>query len=443
MIRSLSFTLSLLLLMTSIAAQAAQHSKDYGYPLDNRYAATIIGTPAEYKAELPTYQQIPVEEYTLKVPGHREIPDVFWYERKGLRYAITAQDKKAPLVFAIAGTGAGHRSAKMRLFQRAFYQAGFHVVTLSSPTVSNFILNASKTAIPGNLKDDSIDLFQVMEQIKNKHTELEISDYYLIGYSLGASQAAFVARHDEQKNVFQFKKVMMINPPLSLFNSVSILDNMLEDNIPGGLDNFNDSYNKTITNVTAYHKSNAKMNIMSADFFYNAYREKDPGDYNMQALIGMAFRMSSSNMIFISDVFNNLGYLVPKNTMMGKTTSLTEYSKSARRVGFSDYVEEIYVPFFIGKTGSSKQQIIDDSSLLSIKDYLLQAEHIGLMHNLDDPILEPGEIDTLKGLFPERAMIYPHGGHCGNMEYKDNVAYMIDFFSQNKKPGKMTSGSAE
>jgi len=146
--------------------------------------------------------------------------------------------------------------------------------------------------------------------------------------------------------------------------------------------------------------------------------------------------MSSSNMIFVSDVFNNLGYLVPKDTTLTKTTSLTNYAKTARRTGFSDYVNEIYVPYFTQASGMTSQQVIDASSLLSIKDYLQSSDKIAMMHNEDDPILQPGEIGQLKSLFPNRAKVYPYGGHCGNMEYKDNVTYMVDFFN-----GDILSGS--
>jgi hypothetical protein len=50
------------------------------------------------------------------------------------------------------------------------------------------------------------------------------------------------------------------------------------------------------------------------------------------------------------------------------------------------------------------------------------------MTNKDDFILGPTDIDYLKRIFQTRAKIYPRGGHCGNMEYKDNVAYMVEYF---------------
>ena len=431
MCRFIKFGMTLLFLFSTVIAAAS--TTDYGFPLENPYAATIIGTPKEFKADLPAFNRIPSSEHTLKLPDARDIPDVLWYHRPGMKYAVTAQRKKAPLVFAIAGTGAGHRSAKMQLFQRAFYQAGFHVITLSSPTFSNFMVNVSKTAIPGNLQEDSADLYKVMQMIKNKHAGLEVSDYYLIGYSLGASQAAFVSRLDEQEKAIGFNKVMMINPPLNLFNSVKKLDKMLVENIPGGVNNFNAFFTDFMRNVTAFHRDNQKLSMTGSEFFYQAYREKDTSDERMKAIIGVAFRISSSDMVFTTDLFNNLGYVMPKNTPLGTTTSLTEYAKASRRLGFTDYVEEIYVPYFSKANGDSRDEIIAQSSLLSIKNYLQQSDKIGLMHNENDPILMAGEIDTIKSLFPGRAMVYPYGGHCGNMEYKDNVAYMVDFFSGSNK----------
>ncbi len=410
-------------------ANASEGAAGYAYPIDNAYAATIIGTPNGYKAELPEYTDIPAKEYALKEPGKTDsIPDVFWYEKKGLKYTLTAQKHKAPLVFAIAGTGATHLSSKMKLFQRAFYNAGFHVVSINSPTVSNFMLNASETAIPGNLEEDAEDLYKVMKLIIEQHPELDVSQYDLIGYSLGASHAAFVARLDEQEKAFNFNKVMMINPPLNLYNSVQKLDRMLEDNIPGGMDNFNTYFRNLINNLTQYHKDNPDINLLSSDFLYSAYKDKDPGNYSMQALIGVAFRLSSANLIFVTDVANNLGYVVPKGTELTSTTSLTEYSKATRRLGFVDYVNEVYVPYFNRKTGEDKASLVNDTSLLSIRDYLINTDKIGLMHNENDPILQAGEIDQIKSLFPGRAMVYPTGGHCGNMEYRDNVEYMVNYF---------------
>lgn len=434
----------------------------YDYPIKNPIAATVVGTPEALKitqkdllVRQPDYVKMPAidsqfeqtieKEYKISILPEREIPDVFWYERGGLKYSI-AQHKKieAPLIFIIAGTGASYRSASVVALQKMFFQVGYHVVAISSPTVPNFMYNASISVMPGNLAEDSRDIYQVMQQIMAKHNDIQVSDYYLTGYSLGASHAAFVTRLDDENNndskmSFQFKKTLLINPPLNLLSSVDILDKMFEENIPEGIDNFNEFFERFIHKASAFYRDNEELGV-GKEFFYNIMKEQPPTEAEMKVMIGFVFRISSTGMIFGADVFNHQNYIVPKNKVdeLTPSTSLTSYSKIAHRLGFNDYIKHLYIPAFEKKTGLSAEQLIAQSSLESIKNYLQNTQKIGLMHNLDDPILLPGEIDTLRALFPNRAIIYPYGGHLGNLQYKQNAMDILDFFLDKEPPGGMS-----
>ncbi len=79
--------------------------------------------------------------------------------------------------------------------------------------------------------------------------------------------------------------------------------------------------------------------------------------------------------------------------------------------------------------GDTRDDIIRKVSLTGIEDYLRNTPSVGVMTNDDDIMLGEGDIDYLKSVMGDRAKIYPYGGHCGNMEYKDNVSYMLDFFN--------------
>ncbi len=83
------------------------------------------------------------------------------------------------MIINIAGTGAAYDSTKMQAMQNAFYNAGFHVLSLSSPTHPNFIITASESMVPGYIEEDSRDLYRVMQlawgQIKDK---VEVSEFY-------------------------------------------------------------------------------------------------------------------------------------------------------------------------------------------------------------------------------------------------------------------------
>ncbi len=405
----------------------------YDYPLDNKLAATILGTPKEFKAAVP--EKIKMEQKRLTVFPDRVVPELYFYQ-KGLQYFIVKQKGPAPLIFMIAGTGAGHNSAKNQAMAKAFFQAGFHVVSIPSPTHPNFIVTASSSMVPGQLEDDSKDIYRVMQMIMEETGgRLQVTDYFLTGYSLGATQSAYVAKLDEEMKVFNFKKVLMINPSVSLFNSVQIIDDMLEKNIPGGVENFQvfwDDMFKTFSD--AFDHSHAV--VFGPEFLYKAYEKKQqdpdhqPNDGRMSAMIGFAFRISSASMLFTSDVMSNSGVIKPKNMVLSRNETLSDYGKVTFRMRFVDYFDEILYPYYKAKQpGLSRQEMLDALGLKNIDSYLRNATKISMVTNVDDIILAPGEVDYLRQVFQDRGKFYPKGGHCGNMDYTDNVAYMIDYFT--------------
>jgi predicted alpha/beta-fold hydrolase len=401
-------------------------AEPYGYPIENPLLATIIGTPSEHEAPLP--EPIKRIELALKVFPKRSIPEIFWYTEH-LKYSLAYQEKKAPLIFVIAGIGGNYNSAKMEFLQRAFYQAGFHVVALPSPTHPNFIVSASTTRVPGHIVEDSRDLYAVMRRIwKDIQDRIEISDFFLTGFSLGAAQSAFIARLDESQPVFNFKRVLLINPPVSLYSATRLLDRMLEENVPGGMDHLGELMNEVTARIAEVYEVTEEVTF-DEDVLYAAYRKNPPSDRRLAAIIGLAFRLSGANLFFTSDVMTHSGYLVPKNRVLKVSDSLTNYAEVALRISFMDFFNEYFLPYFRSQQPAlSEEGLLATLSIKSIESYLASAEQIGLITNADDFILAPGELQYLRDLFKERAKIYPRGGHGGNIEYQENVAYMIDFF---------------
>jgi hypothetical protein len=208
---------------------------------------------------------------------------------------------------------------------------------------------------------------------------------------------------------------------------------MLEHNIPGGLDNFNAFYQRLVDAFADVY-ANGEAVEFNDDFLYQAYKHRKPtNDEPLAALIGTSFRISSGNMVFASDVLTKAGYVVPKNITPRRHDNVRNYSKVLGRLTFLDYFHGIFLPHFQAQDPTiTETQMIKALSLRSIEDYLRTSPKFGLIHNEDDLILLPGEIDYLRGLFGNRSTIFPHGGHCGNMSYPDNVAAMIGFFNASK-----------
>lgn len=410
------FVLSANLLLAAPAAVA-----DYDYPIVDPFMATVVGTPEEMRAEIP--KGVPFKRRSIQVLD-REVPEYFFYDKK-LRYSYVAQKGPAPLIFMIAGTGSSHDGTKNWLAAKAFWGAGFHVVALSSPVTANFVVAATENGVPGHAFEDAADLYRVMEAIWAKlDGKLEVTDFNLAGYSLGAFNAAFVAKLDQQRQVFNFRRVLMMNPPLRLYSSISLLDRMLE-NIPGGEDNFNLFFEQLFNAFSAAYQRSDKV-AFNEELLYKAFETLRPTDELLAALIGVVFRMAGANMAFTSDVMTDFGYIKPSNVRLTKNTNTRTYEEVSMRLGFTDYFHAYFYPYHKALDPDlSRGQLIEQMSLVTIEEFLANSDNIFMIGNADDLILEAGEIDVLAQIFGDRAKIFPYGGHLGNMEHRDYIGQMI------------------
>lgn len=415
----------LFLLVLPVLAPAADDN--YGYPIPGSYEATILGTPSKLKPDLPS--EIPTKHLVLEVTPDFKRPDVFFYDH-GLQCSLVYQDKKAPLVFLIPGTGSGIRSPRVQAMMKAFYKEGFHVIVLPSPTHPNFVVSASENHVPGDLTEDAKDLYRAMETVWNKVKDgIEVSGFSLVGYSLGGTQAAFVAKLDEEKKTFNFQKVMMINPAVNLYNSVTRIEQLL-DKIPGGPRKIGAFFNSMLSKFTHFYHRRDFVAI-DDEFFYSVYKSRLFSHDEAGGIIGLAFRVNLAGMIFASDVMTNGGYVVPKKKVLASSEPLGEYFTVSVHLSFINYFDEYFYPYLKRKQpGLTREAAIDSLGLKSIEGYLESSDKFGVMTNENDFILSPGELEYLRRLFGDRTKVYPRGGHLGNLEYRDNINELISFFSR-------------
>ncbi|UIP34384.1 serine/threonine protein kinase [Stutzerimonas kunmingensis] len=428
--------MQLLLRLTALLALvvAPVHAADltveeYGFPLSNPFEATIAGTPIELRAEVPTDDDIDQADYNLRLRPEREftLPDNFWPVKK-LRYRLARQSGPAPLMFIISGTGARYSAGKTEALKRLFYGAGYHVVQLSSPTSYDFMSAASRYATPGISSDDAKDLYRVMQAVRAQHHKLPVTEYHLTGYSLGALNAAFVSQLDETRRSFNFKRVLLLNPPVNLYTSVSNLDKLVQTRVEG-INDHTTFYEVILEKLTRYYRQKGYIDLDEAVLYDFQQSNLKLSDEQMAMLIGSVFRFSAADITFTSDLINRRGLITPPEYPINEGTRLEPFFKRALLCNFDCYITEQVIPMWRAQyDGGSLTQLIQQVSLYALEDYLRQSPKIAVMHNADDLILGEGDLGFLRRTFGDRLTLYPRGGHCGNLNYRVNTQHMLEFF---------------
>ena len=400
----------------------------YNFPIEDPYSATIIGSATMMTPGVS--ENIPLKVYEIQIKDKKEIPDVFWYASK-FKFSFSKQkNKKAPLIFVLAGTGSDYSAIRVKFMQRIFHDAGYHTIAISSQMSQQFMISASTNAIPGMLIRDNEDIYKAMKLAYNKiKDQVDVTDFYIMGYSLGGTNAAVLSYIDEKEKAFNFKRVFMVNPPVELYDSAVKLDKYLDDYTGGKSIGIERLLNTTLARVKGGLTS--EYANIGADTIYEIVKGDILSDTEKKAYIGLAFRLTSTDLNFISD-FITKSHIYTKNPeKVNKFTNMKEYFKAVNFATFEDYVNKIGFPYY---KKYNKDFTIEDlkreASLRVIEDYLRTSPKIAAVTNADELILNEKDIDYLKDVFKDRLIIYPKGGHCGNMFYKENVDVMLKFINE-------------
>jgi hypothetical protein len=183
-----------------------------------------------------------------------------------------------------------------------------------------------------------------------------------------------------------------------------------------------------VSDLSAAYRGSDEVNF-GDEFLFALHGSSSISEKELKILIGVAFRVSLASMVFTSDVCTGAGYISPRGHVIEKNESLSPYLDAAVGVSFEDYVDEYLMPFLaFADPAMTRERAVEASSLESIAPFLRESANIAVMTNADDPILTPGNFSFLEQTFKDRLTIYPTGGHCGNLSYRDNVAAMLDFF---------------
>src|ERR1700719_1905119 len=389
--------------------------------------ATVFGTPPQDMAPMPS--RVPLAEINIALPWARPLPDVFWFDRK-LRVWFSAQHKPAPLAILISGTGNDGNTAKLSVVRGALYGAGYHVLTMPSPTFPGFIVSPSSTGVAGDLMQDGQDLYAAMQQIvAHLPRKVRITDIDVLGYSLGGANAAVVKSIDAAEGRLKIHRAVMINPPVSLFSSVGLLDKLFASSIGSGDEAVERLYRRLYAQLANTYRASDRVQI-DQDFLLGAAAVVLKTDAEFSAAIALSFRIDLEDMFFAGDLYAGTGVVVDPKHPPRVGDSLEETQRILRNKPFSEYFTKVFAPYYLKhRPNSTAASLIADNRLNIIGAALRNDPDYYVQTNSDDLILNEQELAWLRDTLGSRIGDYEHGGHLGNVGERQQIADMLDMLA--------------
>jgi hypothetical protein len=351
---------------------------------------------------------------------------VFWFDRR-LRVWFSAQEKPAPLAIVISGIGSDGNTTKLATLRGALYGAGYHVLTMPSPTFPGFIVSTSSTGVAGDLIQDSRDLYAAMQQIlAHLPGGVQITDIDVLGYSLGGANAAVVKSIDALEGKMKIHRAVMINPPVSLFASVSRLDKLFAISIGSGDAGVERLYRRLYTRLANLYRVSDKVRIDDSDLL-GAAATVLRTDADFSAAIALTFRITLTNMFFAGDLYAGTGVVVDPKHPPRVGDSLEATDRVLRTKPFAEYFAKVFAPYYLAhRSNSTVKSLEADNRLDIIGDALRSNSDYYAQTNNDDLILDKPELAWLRSTLGERIAVYDHGGHLGNLGERQQISDMLE-----------------
>lgn len=413
---------ALLSLNTAPAAPAAQDPAS-GLADSAALRVTVYGTPPEDIAALP--QRVPLQEISIKLPWARPLPAVLWFDRR-LRAWLSAQPGAAPLVIVIPGTGSDGNSATVTTLRALLFGAGYHVLTMPSPTFPGFIAAASSTGVAGDLAQDSRDLYAAAGAIIARlPATVRITDIDIVGYSLGGANAAVVKSIDARERRLKIHRAVMINPPVDAFASIERLDRLFAQSIGSGDEAIERFYRRIYVRLANFYRASERIHIEDTDVLAAAAAVLRT-DADFAAAIALSFRLALMDVFFAGDLYAGTGVVIDPHNPPQPGESTEPIERVLRVTPFNVYFERVFVPYYMAhRPGATRDSLAAASRLSIIEDVLATDPDYYVLTNSDDVILDRDELDWLRRTMGSRIAVYGHGGHLGNLGDRRQAADMI------------------
>jgi hypothetical protein len=330
------------------------------------------------------------------------------------------------LLFILSGIGSNPYFGLAPYFAGLFHGEGFHVVVLPSPMSWNFALAASRSGAPGYAPEDARDLYEAMQALLamlRSQYGLKIVGINFLGASLGALEGAYLSVIDAEERKIGIQKFLLVNPPLDLSYALAKVDEW--DAFQNGFGQ--DKSKKLVAKALGIVESFSKDKRDGPEVF-ERFAKAFAGftTEELQFLIAEDMQALLPDLVYVTQGIHD------PNALSASKDQARKRLQAAKALTFSDYSEKIAVPLWRLQAAAEPQAESESfwkrGSLAPILGRLRGYSPVQFMHNADDFIARRESIEELKAELGDQVMLYPYGGHLGNLWYPENKEYVLRYF---------------
>ena len=397
-------------------------AEEYRYPYRDPYLATVTTAILSADGMTPHLKREAIHVPVLA--GRSHLPAL---EGRGtVSLTLYRQHRPAPLLFVLAGIGSNPYFGLGTYVAWLFHRQGFHVVILPSPMSWNFALAASRSGAPGYAPADARDLYQTMQDtltLLRTRYHVATTRIGFLGASLGALDGAYLSVIDAQERKIGIDTYLLLNPPLDLNYALERVDAWNALGAKFGRDRSKALVARALAIVDTFSTERRDDPAVFARLsreFKTFTREE------IQFLLAKALQTALPELVYVTETIED-----PADRRPITKDEARQRIQAANRVTFVDYAQRLAVPRWRKQAvglPTDLQGFARQGSLTPILEQLRANPRVHIVHNADDILTTRQSIRALQQALGPRVVVFPYGGHLGNLWYSDNTEYMLRTF---------------
>jgi hypothetical protein len=357
---------------------------------------------------------------------------------RSLPFSYRLQPDAAPIVYVLPGLGSHRLGSSAVALAELAWERGFSVVVISNALNFEFMSCASSVPVPGHAPIDARDVYDVLDAVDRQldgEFPGRITKRVLMGYSLGAFHAFFIAAAEQEpgNQRVRFDRYLTLDAPVSLMEGLRQLDGFYDAPLVYPPEQRDTEVRRILYKAVTVGKhllaererySRSEVARSGADASWLSGLEVPLTDLEARFLIGLAFRRTLRELIWTSQQRQDLGVLrTPRRSLVRNPAyeEIGDYS-------YEEYLYAFVFPYLRDRgIVDSAEELVAANDLHSLEAALRANGRIRHFANSNDFLTtDDDEAWLVDVLGREHVKFFPEGGHLGNLHRPEVQAQIMD-----------------